>query len=319
MLRRDFLLFSAVAAAQTKGKKEEFTATATQDTTPRVGLALSSFAGGEEHDGSKIKGLANPQPVGAALSAADFEALVGMALMLGGPRVGDLSKIIGADEWVVVKLDGAGSLRTAEAVAASLAGRKLGARFTFCAAEAGGEAHAAAVAGLRKRFKDLEFEYVDLTGAETVNAKPPNRVLSTKNQAGTYRLPKIVQQCDKVISVAGLGKWPGSPLSIGNYRTLVPKDAELLAADPEAALIDVFSLHPADLAVVGPAVGGNAMVAGASALAVDAVAAAIYGVKPEGVPHFRLAEKRGFGIFDTDLIWIRGNEVEECRGAVKGL
>jgi hypothetical protein len=66
--RRHFLGLSALTGqtARETGKIEErFIASATADRTPRVGIVLSSFRGSTEHDGTPLKGLPAPRPVGA--------------------------------------------------------------------------------------------------------------------------------------------------------------------------------------------------------------------------------------------------------------
>ena len=72
MLRREFIQMAAALPAvaslqQQKKQQDEVDASATEDTSPRVGIVLSSFAGGEDHDGSKVTGLPEPRPVDAQL------------------------------------------------------------------------------------------------------------------------------------------------------------------------------------------------------------------------------------------------------------
>jgi len=66
--RRHFLGLSALTGqtARETGKIEErFTASTTYDRAPRVGIVLFSFCGLIEHDGTPLKGLPAPRPVGA--------------------------------------------------------------------------------------------------------------------------------------------------------------------------------------------------------------------------------------------------------------
>jgi len=68
--RRHFLGLSALTgqAARETGKTEEwFSASATYDRTPRVGIVLSNFRGSTEHDGTPLKGLPAPR-LGATLN-----------------------------------------------------------------------------------------------------------------------------------------------------------------------------------------------------------------------------------------------------------
>jgi hypothetical protein len=71
-----------LALAQNK-QIDEVIATATQDTTPRVGIVLSSFKQGAEHDGTKIEGLADPRPPDADLTSSQIDAMLRKAIDLG--------------------------------------------------------------------------------------------------------------------------------------------------------------------------------------------------------------------------------------------
>ncbi len=380
MIRRREFLVSALAAgplaAQTK-KTETFSTTASQDKTPRIGVVLSSFAGAEEHDGAKLKGLADPRPVTAELTDAQIDAIVRTAMDLGVPRQSTLANLIEADDWVVVKTNittchglgpdtkdggahsefvpgGVADPRVVRAVVGHLAGLKLGARFTIVegspewlpkersrspvdgwTTEWGGAfaglSYRSLLAELGKRFPDIQFDYVDLNFDDTLETALTGKPLAAKNPKGSYHLPKTIQQCDKLISIAPLKTDPltGVSLTLGNYLGIAPGSkygfpkAKLMElGSPDELVIDLFGLRPADYAVAGGCFGldgdgsskrHNLIVAGASALAVDAVGAAAMGFDPAKIRHFVLAEKKGFGIFDTDLIWTRGNDVAEAR------
>ncbi|MGA9623467.1 MAG: hypothetical protein WBQ65_03275, partial [Bryobacteraceae bacterium] len=104
MLRRGFLKSApAIAALGRAWSQEVATAGATVDTTPRVGIVLSSFTGSEDHDGTKIQGLADPSPVNAELSAGQIDAMLRKAISLGTSRRGGLTGIVASDDWVVIK------------------------------------------------------------------------------------------------------------------------------------------------------------------------------------------------------------------------
>jgi hypothetical protein len=45
---------------------------------------------------------------------------------------------------------------------------------------------------------------------------------------------------------------------------------------------------------------------------VDAVAAAIMGFDGAKLPFLAMGEKKGFGDTDTDVIWTRGNDIEQA-------
>ena len=139
-------------------------------------------------------------------------------------------------------------------------------------------------------------------------------------------MSKTIQQCDKLISVAPLrtDRKAGVSLSIMNYRGIAPNGFS--TGEPEEVAVDLFSFHPADYAVVGGSWGiegdgesvhHNVVIAGANAVAVDAVSAAVMGFDPSAIRHLRLAERKGFGGWDTDVVWTRGNEIEAARRRFK--
>lgn len=106
MLRRMFLALGAgasLALAQQKKEEEAVIATATQDITPRVGIVLSSFKEGEEHDGTKIPGLKDPRPANADLTSAQLDALVRRAIDLAALRAKEVYEAFEAEDWVVIK------------------------------------------------------------------------------------------------------------------------------------------------------------------------------------------------------------------------
>ena len=160
MQRRTFLRSAPALAAfgcawsrgQDKLEKDTAAAGATVDTTPRVGIVLSSFAGSEDHDGTKVRGLADPAPVDAELSAGQIDAMLRQAIALGTTRRGGLTAIVASDDWVVIKpgietcyespghryLRGSvADLRVVRSLIEFLVERKCGARFTI--AEGSGE------------------------------------------------------------------------------------------------------------------------------------------------------------------------------------
>jgi uncharacterized protein (DUF362 family) len=163
------------------------------------------------------------------------------------------------------------------------------------------------------------------------------KVLARNNREGIYSIPKTIQQCDRIISVAPLKThtMTGVSLAIKNYFGIgpgasygFPKDRLHRLGSPNEVMLDLFSFHPADYAIVGGSWGlegdgphapgarsvhYNVIVAGPNAVAVDAVAASIMGFEPARLPYLPLAEKRGFGVADPDVIWIRGKDVEQAR------
>jgi hypothetical protein len=273
--------------------RESVTATATQDRTPKVGIALSSFAGASDHDGTEMRGLADPRPAGAPLTDAQFAALLRKTIELS-LRGRSARGIAAADEWVLV-LPGAAEPRLVRAVADFLAGAGCGARITF-----GGLSWRGLAGQCARAHPKVRFEAADLAAAVELPVRG--------QEARTARVAAVVQRCDRLVALASLAG--SGPLSIVSYR------AAGTAAAGDDPLLDLFAFHPADLAILS-AGRRNLMVAGTSAVAVDAVGAAILGLDPARIPLLERAWRRGFGIYDPDSIWTRGNAIDEARGALK--
>lgn len=267
----------------TKRKEEEFTAAASLDRTPRVAIIPSDFKGSEEHDGSRINGLAKPQPRDAELRAEQLQDFIGTALQHIGKRANTQPSLFGPDEWVLVIVDGSFAPPLLEALLDVLAHYRLGLRFTV--------ANRLPLDGLRKRFPKQQFDTTDLSQEAVVKMPAP------RNQAQVLDVPRTLQQCDRVVSVASLG---GDASALRNYAAFSRDTVNWL---------DLARFHPPDLAVVG-SLRPNLTVVGTGALSVDAVAAAIVN-KPVGWSG--QAEKLGLGVADTDAIWTRGIEVDDAR------
>ena len=384
MFRRQFLALGAGAALAAGQKKQEdaVIATATQDTTPRVGIVLSSFREGEDDDGSKIVGLADPQPPGADLTAKQLDAMVRRAIDLAATRSSEFHAMVDPEDWVVIKThiptcyglgpetkDGgahqpymAGTVtdpRIVRTVISYLAERKRGLRFTIVegspqwlpaerskspvdgwSTEWGGAfdglSYRKMIAELTARFPGVRFEIADLNFADSLDLPVPGKALARNNPRAVYTIPKVIQQCDKLITVAPLktDASTGVSLSVKNYLGLAPgskygfpKDALMKLGSPDEVMFDLFSYRPADLAVLGGCWGvegdadatvhHNLAIAGMKALCVDVVAATIMGFKVEELPFLALGEKQGFGTSNVDLVWTRGNEVKDAQRAFK--
>lgn len=190
---------------------------------------------------------------------------------------------------------------------------------------------------LSGRHPDIEFDLVDLNFDATIEVPVSGRPLAAKNQDGIYHLPATIQECDRLISVSPLKIDPrtGVSLSLANYRGIAPgsqygfpKTGLDQLGDADAIVADLFSLRPADYAIVGGSWGveadrpegtgirsvrHNVIIAGPNAVGVDAVAAAVMGFDPSKIEHLRYAESLGLGGWDTDTIWIKGAEIDEAR------
>jgi uncharacterized protein (DUF362 family) len=263
--------------------------------------------------------------------------MVRRAIEIGDTRQGDLRCRIAADEWVAIKVDlGSwpgrpgyvrGTATDPQIVSALidwLAEKKLGARFTIADAapaaawdaEFDGLSYRRTVEGFATRYPAVRFEIQDLAAAEAAETAVPGR--STQ-----YRIPSLIQQADRLISVAPLKTDPQGRvrLSMANYLSLALGTDWRKSGTMDESILDLFSYHPADYAIAGgawalkngAAVRANVIVAGFSALAVDAVAAAVLGCKPDSLEMMKLAWKRGFGTCDLDSIWTRGSDLGTAR------
>ena len=343
MWRRHFLALGAAGLAPAQKKPDDtIIASPTQDATPRVGIVLSSFKQGEDHDGTKIPGLRDPRPPGAPLTSAQLDAMVRKAIDLAALRSKEFAEVVDPEDWVVIKphipsRETAAAVtdpRIVRTVISYLAERKRGLRFTVAEAFDGwtadwggafdGLSYRAVVDELARRFPGRRFEIADLNAADTLELPVPGKALARNNPSGSYRIPKIIQQCDRLISLAPLATdaAAGVSLSIKNYFGIAPKNDLAKLGSPDEVMIDLFGYRPADLAIVGGSMGiegggaavhHNLLVAGMKAVAVDSVAAATMGFNPADLRFLALGEKKGFGAWDLDEIWTRGNDVDEAK------
>jgi len=201
----------------------------------------------------------------------------------------------------------------------------------------GGLTYRKMVEQFARKYPSLRFEITDLNFDTCIDLPVRSKPLARNNPEGTYSVPKTIQQCDKLISIAPFktDRATGVSLSMQNYFGIAPgtkygfpKDRLHKLGSPGEVLLDLFSFHPADYAIVGGSWGlegdgpnapgahsvhHNVIIAGPNGLSVDAVAASVMGFDPAGIPYLALAEKRGFGAADPDVIWIRGNDIEQAR------
>ena len=328
ILRRNFLLtgagaIAALAQQKPEEKKDDDTtiAGATQDPTPRVGILLSSFKEGEEHDGTKVPGVKDPQPPTADLTPAQFEAWVRKSIDLASRKAAEVYQVIEPEDWIVIKTQPRADSRIVGIVISYLAEHKRGLRFTIVDRLAQGadwpEEYRRLASDLGAKFPKVRVELLDLKSAAMADLQVSDR------PGATYSIPKVIQQCDRLITIAPLATDPklGVSLAVANYASLTNKPITT-----DEALIDLLSYRDADLAMVGGSWGYegdgarvhyNVLISGMKAVAVDSVAASVMGFKPADLPYLAMGEKRGFGSWDPDEIWTRGNEIEEARKEFK--
>lgn len=370
--RRQFISMLGVSAALAQQKQDEVIATATQDATPRVGIVLSSFAGGEEHDGTKLVGLAAPKPVDAELDEKFIDAWVRKAIEMGATRAAELRQMIEPEDWVAVKVNIAtcygaeagakflpgsvSDLRVVRSVIRYLAEHNCGSRITLVEGSEhwqpaertqsavdgwntdwggafGGWSYRKMVQELAKEFPKIRFEILDANFAPAADLPAPGR-----SGAPIYTIARILQQCDKLISIAPLktDRRTGVALTFNNYAGFAPgakygfpKEGLWKLGPSEQVLLDLFHFHPAEFSILGGPAGiegdgpegpaastvrHNLLVTGAKAVAVDAVAAALMGYDPQTIPYLQLGEELGsYGTMVVDYVWTRGDEIEKAR------
>ena len=378
--RRQFLWTAAAgtATAQQRLAEDSAIAGATVDTTPRVGIVLSSFRGSSDHDGGKLPGLQDPRPPDADLTTAQLDAMVVKAIELGNQRGGGLETVVEADDWVVLKPDigtcyglpagGShhryipGSVtdpRLVRSVISFLVRNKRGSRFTIAEGSAewlprqraktpvdgwtttwgdayGGFSYQQMVSDFSTRYPHLRFDLVDLNFDESSEEQVRGKAAAARNPSASYRIPKTITRCDRLIGIAPMKTDIATTvsLSVKNYFGIAPgavygfpKDGLHKLGQQDELMADLFSIRPADYAIVGGcwgvdgdgphAPGGksvhhNLILAGHNAVAVDAVAAAAMGMEPKDLVFLRILEKKGLGTFDLDAIWMRGSDLSEA-------
>jgi hypothetical protein len=284
-----FLSAWLMVMAQHPAREESVTASATWDTTPRVGVVLSNFKGAEDHDGTKIAGLPDPRPVTAELTFAQLDAMLHKALELGVRRHGGLAEIVGRDERLLILVGPQTDGRLIRSLLAWFSARRAGERIILAGAVVDG------------------FESVDLAAEMCIEKPVPGK-------SGTYCIAKSVEECDKLITIAAMRTDPvtGVALSMANHWAITRPEARHPGSEAEV-LVDLSSIRPADYSIVcGTNDHHNVIVAGPNPVAVDSVAASIMGFDPAGSRFLDLASRRGLGQWVTDAIWIRGNEISEA-------
>ncbi len=190
---------------------------------------------------------------------------------------------------------------------------------------------------LGRKHPSIRFDITDLAQDETMAVQPPGRSSASGQIPAVYDFPATLLECDNLITVAPLStsSWTVVSLTLGSYFDALPsarhdrlREKPRGPDDLHELLVDLYSIRPADYGILGgewglegdgpygPDAGpvhDNLILAGASAVAVDAVGAAEMGFDPSWIKHLERAFRRGFGIIDTDSVWSRGNEIDEAK------
>jgi hypothetical protein len=293
--------------ANQKVPRDTVVASATVQRTPRVGVVLSNYQGGTDDYGKvKFTGLADPRPPAEELTDMQLRAMTRQAIDFGNHPTGGLKRIAGRNEAVVLLVNQDAEPAVVSTVIETLQQDVPGSRVTI-------------VSKTPKRFSGTAS--IDPSSADSMRMPAPG-VWSRRDIV--YRVPKVILECDRLISIAPLKIENGRPsLAIDNYRAIAaPEGGEAGSADVVA--LDLFGFHPAEYVVLGGShvlrngtkVRHNLVLAGVVPAAVDAMGAAILGVKPQEVPILRMAGERGFGEPNLNLVWRLGNKVEEARLAL---
>jgi len=201
----------------------------------------------------------------------------------------------------------------------------------------GGTSYRGMVEELGRRHPSIRFDIVDLAGDETTAVQPPGRFSVSPRTPAVYNVPATLLDCDNLITVAPLStsSWTEVSLTLGSYLGALPsarrerlREKTPGPGDLDDLLVDLYSIRPADYAILGGEWGlegdgpygpdadpvhHTLILGGASAVAVDAVGAAVMGFDPSGIKHLELAARRGFGVVNTDSVWTRGNEIDEAK------
>ncbi len=148
-----------------------------------------------------------------------------------------------------------------------------------------------------------------------------------------YHIPATVLDCDRLISVPPLKTHScATTLALKNYVGILPthpsgvvRKGDVHQGDFQKGFIDLFSYHPADYSVLegfwstegnGPQWGDNlqhnVVVAGADAVAVDAVGSELMGFNADDIDYLHYAAAKGFGTFNFEQIRLAGTPREKA-------
>ena len=194
----------------------------------------------------------------------------------------------------------------------------------------GGLSYRKMIADFSRLHPSIKFELMDLDQQPAIALPVEGKALAAPEYRAVLFHSKghpAVRPADQRGAAEGRSRL-GAALTFGNYLSIASASSMGPAktgldklGEPAEIAVDLFSYHPADYAILGGSWGmeeggsvhHNVIVAGASAVPVDAVAAAVMGFAPGDLQVLPMAERKGFGSPDVDEIWVRGNEIEEAR------
>ena len=149
-----------------------------------------------------------------------------------------------------------------------------------------------------------------------------------------YHIPATVLDCDRLISVAAMKTHTcATTLALKNYVGILPthpsgvvRKHDVHQGDFRKGFIDLVCYHPPEYSVLegfwstegnGPQWGDNlhhnVVVAGADAVAVDAVGSEVMGFNAEDIEYLHYAVAKGLGILDPRRIDVKGAALSSVR------
>ena len=176
------------------------------------------------------------------------------------------------------------------------------------------------VAGVDKVAKRWNVRLIDLNKDEFVEVSPPSPLALKRVKIAKTALESTIISVPKL----KLHRMTEVTLSLKNMMGVVtPKGS--MHTHLNKNIIDLVSIVKPSIAVVDGIIASeghetsrnpvkmNLVIAGTDPVAVDAVGAAVMGVRPDRVKHLRLAEEKGIGTCDLRRMKIVGEPMERVR------
>jgi uncharacterized protein (DUF362 family) len=330
VLRRKFLTTFAAAPLIAE---ESFTASATRDRTPQVGLIGSHFKGSDEMDGNRIPGLKNPAALNAELGPEQWDAMVTKAMDLGGRRRRrDSIRPDGeSEDWLVILVrSGNGDEPGTDPGIVNSAVRQVAQRAKRITIARGGDAR---MEGWTPDWRQIasqsrsRVDFVDLNTDRWLEAPSLERPFARNNPSGKYSIARTILECDRIMVVAPMAIHPelGPALGAWNYWGIAPgavygypKNKLRALGGVEDLLADLYLHKPPTYVVLGgpwawngKKIRHNVIAAGANPTAVETAASAAMGFDAAKVGYLEKLVRRGAGINDIWSVWTRGHETDE--------
>ncbi|UCC33813.1 MAG: DUF362 domain-containing protein [Candidatus Bathyarchaeota archaeon] len=181
--------------------------------------------------------------------------------------------------------------------------------------------HAFKVAGVDAVAERWKVGLLDMNKDEFVEVEPQNplslkkvRVARTALESSIISVPKLKLHRIATVTLS-LKNMMGALASKGSMHrgSLSKKIADLASVlKPCVSVVDGIIAGEGH-EVSGNPVEMNLIIAGTDPLAVDAVGAAVMGIRPTHVKHLRLAEMKGLGTCNLDEITVLGEPVEAVK------